>query len=1015
LGAVLLLSLAPSAQALDPKLTISQYIHDEWGPEDGFPGGSVNSIAETDGYLWIGAEKGLIRFDGNTFRLFDQSNTPELPSGPVLGLATDGDGGLWIRCVGPSLLRSGPNLLRYRRGKFERVVFPNDAAEDFVTAVGGGPKGDLILARPGGPFRYRGGKLDRIGGNLGLARGLSISVTETDDDSIWLGTPGTGLVRIRNGQETLITGLPNFKINCVLAGGGPKVWAGTDAGLVRWNGNEITRDGVPPPLQNHGRVLALARDRDSNTWVGTPEALFRINANGSYSVQRDDDRQAGPVNAIFEDREGDLWVGRARGIERFRESAFLSYTKIAGGPLFVDSEGRTWVGSAKGGLVWLNGTKTESLARTAFGEALSADVVYSIDGGPGELWVGRQKGGLTCLRPAGASFAANTYTPANGLAPGIVYAVRRNRDGTVWAGTLGGGVSRLRGSQITTYTTTSGLASNTIYAIEEGANGTMWFATSSGLSSLSRGHWSTYTGKEGLPPGRINCLTEDSGGILWIGTDSGPAFVRSDRVQTPPQLPESLLREIFGITDDGHGSLWIATSKTVVRCPRSYLLGATQGVGAFREFTPDDGIPGSEGVRRYRSVIKDGSGRIWFSLHGGVSVVDPIRLFRETVPAIVHIQSISADGNPVDMALPARIPAGRQRVGFRFTGLSMSAPERVRFRYRLDDLDHDWSQPLVTGEAAYTNLAPGYYRFRVMASNSEGLWSGTEAAVPVEVMPLFWQTWRFRIASALAFVLVCVTIHRIHLRQVTKQLNVRFEERLAERTRIAQDLHDTLLQGLLGASMQLHAVTEGVPAELPARSKLNAVLELLRRVTDEGRSAVNGLRTSHQSDSLENAFASFPEQQTAPSSTKFRVIVEGRRRPLNVLVRDEIYRIGREALVNSFRHAQASNVELKIEYFSRSLRLAVRDDGCGINAEVLESGRRGHWGLLGMRERARRIDGRLDILSREGEGTEVTLSVAGKIAFCRPPAPNESKFSWRSLWDRFRSAIRFPREGCDKS
>jgi signal transduction histidine kinase/ligand-binding sensor domain-containing protein len=982
----ILVCLLPVAQALDSRRAISQYDYDQWGTEEGFPGGSVNAIAETDGYLWIAAEKGLIRFDGKSFRLFNSENTPAFASSPVLGLSTDAEGGLWIRF-------QSTRLVRYRSGEFGPVSLPN-SNENVFTAMGKGPTGDIVLTRPGGPLRYRNGKLEPIQAHFGHGRGLAISVAETADGAVWLGTPDAGLFRIRDGQESSISGLPD-KINCLLAGDGSEVWAGTDAGLIHWSGHELSRDGVPPPIQR-GQVLALARDRDRNLWVGTIDSLFRIDSHGSYDIERLDNRQIGRANAIFEDRNGDLWVGGAHGIERYRESVFLTYRKAGkrpldeGGSIFVDSSGGAWVGPAGGGLSWLRGAAGGSLDVAA----LDRDVNYSIDGTADELWLGGRSGGLTVLRTTPGAFSMKTYTTGDGLAPGSVYAVHRNRDGSVWAGTLGGGVSRVQDGNVTTFTTATGLASNTIYAIEEGSGGIMWFATSHGLCSFAGKRWRTYSSEQGLPPGRINSLTQDSGGVLWIGTDYGPLFMSDERIRSPRKLPDSLVTAVLGIADDGHGSLWFATSKSIVRVSRGFMLGQPGPIES-REFVSADGIPSGEGVRRCRSVVKDHLGRIWFSLHGGVSVVDPGRLYRESVPAIVHIQSIIADGSAVSMTLSPQVPAGRRRVAFGFVGLSLSAPERIRFKYRLDGFDHDWSDPASANEAAYTNLSPGPYHFRVIASNSEGLWNSGETTVAFQVLPLFWQTPWFRISALLSLVLLCVVLHRMRLRHVTKQLSLRFEVRLAERNRIAQDLHDTLLQGLLGASLQLYAAAKGVPAELPARQKLNSILELLRKVADDGRNAVKGLRSSEGDDDLEGAFRNLPEKHLAPSSMNFRVVVQGQYRSLNKLARDEIYRIGREALLNSFRHSQASNVELNIEYNPSNLRLIIRDDGCGIDAKLLRLGRDGHWGLIGMRERATRIDGQLNVRSSNRGGTEVELTIPGKVAFRHDGTTQTWGLSWR--------------------
>jgi signal transduction histidine kinase len=313
-------------------------------------------------------------------------------------------------------------------------------------------------------------------------------------------------------------------------------------------------------------------------------------------------------------------------------------------------------------------------------------------------------------------------------------------------------------------------------------------------------------------------------------------------------------------------------------------------------------------------------------------------------------------------------------------------PERVRFRYRLDAFDRGWSEPVATREAAYTNLPPGPYRFRVIASNSDGVWSGNEAAIGFEVDPLFWQTWWFRASALIACMIIGLALYRFRLHQVTRRLNFRFEERLAERTHIAQELHDTLLQGFLSASMQLQVAMDGLPADSPVNTTFTRALHLMTQVIDEGRNAVRGLRSSNTSSlDLEHAFLGI-QREVVPDGQLieqigFRVIVDGQPRPLHPLLRDEVYRIGREALINAFRHARAKHIELEIKYSSSHLFILVRDDGCGIDPQTLRSGRARHWGLSGMRERADRIGSRLHVWSSAGAGTEIELAVPGHVAF----------------------------------
>jgi len=973
LAGLILACFAVPADALEPGRAISQYIHDEWGASRGLRAGTIYAIAQSaDGYLWIGSEKGLIRFDGVNFRTFSHSDSPSLPPGPILGLVTDREGNLLIR-------PQGPKIMLYRDGNFRDISVIPGQTDRSVTAMGLGSAGELLMAYRDAVVRYTQGKLLPI--VTGPDAPLVISMAETQDGKVWLGTRDSGLFSVNAGRlSAAAAGIRDRKVNVLLAAGDGALWLGTDSGVMRWNGTAITTSGVPDSLL-HARTLALIKDRDSNIWAGTASGLVRIRQPGD---SRPDQlmRPAEEVTALFEDRDGELWVGSARGLARFRDTVFLTYPPPSGhaeggGPLYVDAEERTWFGSPAGGLYRIKEEKTERFTIAG----LDRDVVYSIAGGPGELWIARQQGGLTCLRSQGAALTFKTYTQADGLAQNSVWAVYRSRDGSVWAGTVNGGVSRFRNGKFTNYTTADGLASNTVSAIEETPDGTIWLATPNGLSTFKDGHWGVLSGAEGLPPDGANCLAVDSAGVLWIGTTKGLGVLRARHFEFPVEAPEQLREEIFGIAEDRGGQLWIATPDHILRVKRDQLLNGKVPASEVRDYGVADGLPGTESAKRFRSVTTGPQGRIWLSLNGGVSVADPARLVPPAEPVLVHIESISADGRLLDRSGSIRIPSSLRRLTIGYAGLNLPAPERIRFRYRLDGNDSGWSPPTAALEASYTNLKPATYRFRVMAGNRDGVWDGGEAVALFEIQPAFWQTWWFQLSIVLAAALFIVTLYRFRLHQITHQLNIRFEERLAERTRIAQELHDTLLQGFLSASMQLSVTVDGLASNSPIRPKLNRVAEVIRQVLEEGRNAVRGLRAS-SSGAVDLAKAlSEIHQELHVHDIGFRVVVEGQPEPLHTMVGDEIYRIAREALVNAFRHSRAKNIELEIEYAADRLRVLIRDDGCGIDPLVLKAGRDGHWGLAGMRERADQIGARLTVWSRAGSGTEVELAVPGNAVF----------------------------------
>jgi len=762
---------AVSASAVDSTRTVSQYLHDSWGTERGLPGGSITAIAQTsDGYLWIGTDKGLVRFDGLNFHQFERAHPNPILIGPVRTLLVDASDNLWI-------LLQNTQVFRYQNGNFELI---RGEAENGTTAMARGTSGAVLLSSLAeGTVTYSDNRFRSLTDQratpfswfdrLAAPTSVVISMVQTDDGKIWLGTERRGLFYLQEGRvSSALNGPVDTKINCLLPLQNSELWVGTAKGVLRWNGTELTLAGVPSSLRNLD-VLSILRDRDSNIWVGTSRGLFRYNANGVSLLSPHE--TTGPIAALFEDREGSIWIGSARGLERVRDSPFVTYSlpelkSQSMGPLHVDSGGRTWIAPIQGGLRWLK----EGKSGVVTADGIANDVVYSIAGtGKDDVWVGRQQGGLTHLRYSGNSFTAKTYTQADGLAQSSVYALYRSRDGSVWSGTLSSGVSELKNGHFTNYTTTDGLAANTILSVAEGPDGTMWFGTPKGVSAMSQKGWRTYTGNDGLPSEDVNCLLQDSTRILWIGTAEGLAYLIDGHVHVPRGVPESLQAPIFGIEEDKNGRLWIATSDHVLRVPRDKLLSGVVKAVDVREYDRADGLESTEGVKRSRSVVSDSAGRIWFSLSSGLSVVNPSQINDNSVPALPHIEAITADNNTPNLAAFVQIPPSPRRITFEYTGLSLVAPGRIRFRYFLEGFDSSWSQPVSAREAVYTNLGPGSYRFRLVASNSEGLWNGPETAIALNVAPAYYQTYWFRLLCVAAFLAFLWGLYQLRVQQFRRE------------------------------------------------------------------------------------------------------------------------------------------------------------------------------------------------------------------------------------------------------
>ena len=967
----------PSSWALDPDRQMSQYIRYRWGNDRGLSG-EVYAIAQTsDGFLWIGTEQGLFRFDGHVFQRVTESG-PDAPSiVDVVGLTVDAQGTLLVRLP-------ERNLLRYSNGAFENALRSLQARELAVTAMTTANDGALLVSGlTNGTLKYSGGRFETVLPVSVLPSSPTISLAQSADDKVWLGTRDAGLYYEEHGQVIkVVKGLPSRKISALLAKGSD-VWIGTDAGIVRWDGAELTTDGVPFSLRR-AAVLSMLSDRSSNLWIGTKDGLWRINKAGIAARTELDAGAHTPVNVLFEDREGSIWFGGPAGIERLSDGSFTTFGRPEGlpsdrnGAVWADTDGRIWVAPIDGGLVWLDkgqiGRVTES--------GLATDVVYSITGGKDGVWVGRKNRGLTHLYWQGGKLAAENYTQATGLAQNTIYSVYESRDGAVWAGSLNGGLSRVQGRHVTRYAA-DGLGSRSVASILEDADGTMWFGTPEGLAALSSGHWKNFTTKNGLPSDEINCLMQDSRGVIWIGTSQGPAFMTGGEIRNPSGLTQAWDGEVLGLAEDRSGWVWMVSSKGVIRVDRDRVLRGVAGPGDIHEYGVDDGLRSVEGVKRQSSLVVDPLGRIWASMSVGLSVTDPGRSQVVSTPVISRVVAISADNSPVDISNPARVATPPRRLSLAFSGISLRYPDRIRFRYELEGYDQSWSEPTATTEATYTQLGPGSYRFRVSATNPDGPSDdASETGIALEIEPFYWQTWWFRLGVASLAGLVVLALYRLRMNQLITQLNLRFEERLDERTRIAQEIHDTLLQGFLSASMQLDATADGLPQDSAPRQSLDRVVALMRQVIDEARNSVRGLRSSDpRLSDLPQAFSQIRDELNFDNDVAFRVIVGGHPRPLRPVLRDQVYRIGREALVNAIRHSRAKNIEVELDYTGKRLRLLVRDDGCGIAPEVLRRGREGHWGLPGMRERTERIGGQFHVWSSASAGTEIELSIPSHVAF----------------------------------
>jgi signal transduction histidine kinase/ligand-binding sensor domain-containing protein len=994
----LLLACAVLGAAQD-KITPS-HGHDLWDTAAGFPGGYVYSMAQTgDGYLWIGTSKGLVRYDGLTFVSIRESDSSAETKFPVVGLVTDSSEQLWAT-------DDRTHLFRYAAGRLVGPLFDDGKHQYQARPINRTREGWLISAsETQGLVEYERGAA-RVLLDPSAIPNSPTAVAETADGTFWIGTRDTGVFRLnvtRGAREVQhVTSPPYTKINCLLPVASSTLLIGTDKGLLSLHNGRLLQE-LHPELSNL-QILALASNREGDVWIGTDGRLFRADAKDIDADGRihslDHLAVRSTVTSLFEDRAGNLWIGGPETIERYRASGFTTYLSSAGlpssncGAIYVDDQGSVWFAPWDGGLFrladgWIQPIKVAGL---------KDDAVYSIAGGAGEVWVARKSGGVTRFQLQGGALQTSTYTTRNGLAENTVYSIYRAADGTVWAGTLEEGLSRFRGGRWHTFTTQDGLPSNTISVVTGNAAGEIFVGTPNGLAELRNNRWVTYAAHDGLPPGAIESLFLDDAGTLWIGTAKGISFLQSGTVHVPVSAPEALYEEILGIVES-NGWLWITTGNHVLRVRGSALLNDSFGAGDYREFGVTDGLPSVESVKRSRSVVEDNRGQVWFSLNQGISVLQPSAFARPAFPVTIRLDGMLVDGKLIAPGGHIRVPPGRRRLTFRYAGVSVSNQEGVRYRYRLENVDSAWSEPTASREVDYTNVSPGRFRFEVMGRNADGRWSGEETTMTFDVEPAYWQTRWFQVVSLAALALLAWGLYRLRLRQMTARMDLRYAERLAERTRIARELHDTLLQSFHGLLLRFQAVSNLLPTRPEeAKQRLDGAIGQTAQAITESRDAVHELRLSAVvNNDLTLAISALAKElaadQTSGDCPDVRVQVEGTPRDLHPILRDEVYRIAAEALRNACRHSQARRIEVEIRYDEGQLRLRVRDDGKGIDPNVLDGDRpRGHWGLRGMRERANLVGGNLDVWSELDSGTEVELTVPASVAYGASSAPRRSVF-----------------------
>lgn len=963
------LLLALPAHALDPRRALAEYRQTRWTSDDGLPATFIYAIAQSsDGYIWLGSTDGLARFDGIQF-IHWRSRGNETLLGAVRVLRAARNGDLWVGTT------SG--VVGRMRGEDLTTTRIDAPVEALLEAS----DGTLWAATAKRIARFHPDTLGQIGPAINLPAGFYSGLLQDKEGYIWLSTsrsierlePASGELRPKN----TVTG----KWLLSQDHNGTMWMTGPDGRTLSLEGRQAVHGA------SNGSELdirAAVRDKQGNTWIGTlGDGLLRVRSGEEDSPPERFSRADGLSNdhvwSLFEDREHNLWVGTQDGLDCIRDGPVATLNRRGGpasgsvGALAAGPDGSVWA-SRPDGVNRIDSGHHELYLKGRRARALFTD-------GENTLWAATDNGVVRLVN----GVWSQVHFPAGLHLDSVVSMGEDNRDG-IWIFDADKGLYRWSGQKGDSFADEPLLRGKSILTICGDREGRVWFGLyQGGLVVFEKGVFRAYSEREGLASGSINAVAVDHNGTVWIGAERGLSRFDGARFASWNSRQGLPGERVLWVIPAHDGRLWLGYTNGVARVSRVELDRALKDPShavAHEFFDHRDGLKGNLDRGWQSAAVQASDGTIWFTTSAGAAFIDPQHLPKNPLPPPVQIERMVADASPVDTRKAVRLRPFTQDVQFDYTALSLVEPSRVRFRYKLHGYDSNWQEAGTRRQAFYTNLSPRAYRFQVLACNNDGIWNETGAALGFELLPAFYQTQWFRGVCLIVLTIMAWVVYRLRVWQLTTRLRGRFEERLGERTRIAQELHDNLLQSVLGISLQIEVTDELLPPGLPAKHPLQKALRLSKSAMDEGRRALNDLRAlSLSADDILKGFSQTAEGLRTEGASEIRILVEGHERRLNPVTGNDVLQIGRQAIANAFQHARAGKIRVLLSYGKRDLRISVQDDGCGIDEDTITRGRPGHHGIRGMRERAERIGATLSIRSGAGQGTEVDLSVPGGLVY----------------------------------
>jgi signal transduction histidine kinase/ligand-binding sensor domain-containing protein len=976
--------------AVNPNKQIFEYAHTSWRTQDGALGGSPIVVTQTsDGYLWIGTNVGLVRFDGVHFTSLSLPTGERLPDPRVFSLLGAHDGSLWIG-TGYSLShwRAG-HLANFPQlsGRIESIVEDSDDAVWLVRTQ--------VTDGMGPVCRIKDERTKCFGASDGIPFASALQVANASSGGLWV----VGYTELCHWTPRSCTSYFSkapqrpetfASLKAIATGKDGSVWAAIDrAGpvlqLERFENGTWTSRTFSGITVNSSDVTTLFVDRDDALWVGTAHSgIFRVRKNQVDHFGSLDGLSSDTVGRFYQDTEGTLWIVTSEGIDSFRDLQVTTYSMREG----LSAASASTVLASRDGTIWIANSHALDFLRDGKVSAIrpgtglpGRNVTTLFEDYAGRLWVGVDDGLWVYDRGL-----FRTVRHPDGSALGIVFAITEDTHRDIWV-RAGRNLDRIHDFRLLDESTSSQIS--TAYTLAANPRGGIFLGLVNGdLVQYQDGKTQTFAADEVGNARQIRDLLVEPDGSVW-GTTLDEVVRWKDGMRKALTTRNGLPCDgSFAMLKDSQKSLWLYSRCGIIVIEQSQLDAWWEHPDSsvkFKLFDAFDGVqPGLTPLKPQATQSRDG--RLWFVNGHILQVIDPDHLQRNLVPPPVHIEAVSADRRSYSPVEGLRLPALTRDLEIDYTALSFVAPQKVHFRYKLEGHDTNWQEPEARRQAFYNDLRPGSYRFRVIASNNDGVWNEEGAALDFSVAPAWYQTNWFLLLCVIIVFFVAWALYRLRVRQIARAISARFDERLAERTRMALDLHDTFLQTIQGSKLVADDALEKPGDLVRMRRALEQLVVWLGQATEEGRAALNSLRTSTtQRNDLAEGLRRATENGFVPSSMAVTLSVVGDAREMHPIVRDEVYRIGYEAIRNAFMHSKGSRLEVGLRY-AQDLTVRIKDNGVGIDRAVADQGKDGHFGLQGMRERAARIGGKFTVVSDAVSGTEIIVVVPGRVVFRKATA-----------------------------